>query len=42
MALVEGMKEEVQQLGFAWESMGRNKIVIQGIPTDGTQEMSSF
>jgi len=38
MALVEGMKEEVQQLGFAWESMGSNKIAIQGIPADGTQE----
>ena len=38
MALLEGMKEEVQQLGFTWEIMGRNKIAIQGIPADGTQE----
>ena len=38
IALVEGMKEEVQQLGFYWERMGSNKIAIQGIPTDGTQE----
>ena len=38
MALIEGMKEEVQQLGFAWEKMGSNKIAIQGIPADGTQE----
>ena len=38
MALIEGMKEEIQQLGFTWENMGRNKIAIQGIPADGTQE----
>lgn len=38
MALIEGMKKEIQQLGFSWESMGTNKIAIQGIPADGTQE----
>ena len=42
MALVEGMKEEVQQLGFTWENMGRNKIAIQGIPVDGTQENAQY
>ena len=38
MALMEGMKEEVQKLGFAWKKMGSNKIAIQGIPGDGTKE----
>ena len=42
MALVEGMKEEVQQLGFTWENMGRNKIAVQGIPVDGTQENAQY
>ena len=42
MALVEGMKEEVQQLGFTWENMGRNKIAIQGIPVDGIQENAQY
>lgn len=38
MALIQGMKEEVQQLGFVWENIGSNKIAIQGIPADGSQE----
>ena len=38
MALIEGMKVEIEQLGFSWEKMSSNKIAIQGIPADGTQE----
>ena len=38
MTLIEGMKQEIEQLGFSWEKMSINKIAIQGIPADGTQE----
>ena len=38
LALAEEIKKETHQLGFVWETMGGNKIVIQGIPSEGTQE----
>ena len=38
MSLIHEIKDEIQELGFLWEVMGKNKIVIQGIPQNAIEE----